>query len=102
VLWQPAIGLRLGWRLCLRLRLCRHIWRRSRHLDDRGRGARLRDGCWSCPNALARRYRDATSYDRGSCNTQPGPSDEIASGDNRPSVLLNWLATDRSGRLVAS
>jgi hypothetical protein len=46
-------------------------------------------------------YGDTTSDDRGGGHAEPGPGDEIASGDDRASPFFSRLGTDGLGRLVA-
>jgi hypothetical protein len=87
----------LGLRLRLRLSRGRGCW----HLHDCTTRACLGDGCWHRLYTLAGGYRYATCNNRGGGDAEPSPSDEIASGDNRPSVLFSWLRTDRLGRLLA-
>jgi len=52
-------------------------------------------------NAWAGGYCDATCHDCGGGDAESGACNEIASGDNRPSMLFSGLCTDRLGWLLA-
>ena len=86
MLGQRALNVsRLG--LDLRLRLGRGggRWRLDECATRTRLGDRRRNGLYT----LAGGYRDTTSNNCGGGDTKPGPGDEVASGDDRPGVLLS-------------
>jgi hypothetical protein len=104
VLRQRARG--WGSRLSRSLRLSAE-GRRWRLCDNSSARCRLGDGLrrWSRLHTLPSGHSNTTSYDSSGGDAEPSPSNKVASGDNRPNLLLSWLfswlGTDRLDRLVA-
>jgi hypothetical protein len=44
---------------------------------------------------------DATCNDCSGGDAEPSSRDEVAAGDNRPSMLFSWFGADWLGRLFA-
>jgi hypothetical protein len=77
--------------------------RRWRRRDNRSARSRLRNGLrrWNGLHTLTSCHAHPASHDRRGGDAEPSPSDEVASGDYRPSVFFSGLLIDRVGRLVA-
>jgi hypothetical protein len=84
----------------LRLRRRGRRWRLRHH---RASGARLCDRlrCWNGLATLTGGDGYTARDDRGGGYAEPGPGDEIASGDDRASPFFSRLGTDGLGRWLA-